>query len=123
MSLSYTVKQFRKAKGLSQEYMAEKLHMSQPTYHRLESSDRRCEQFLCQLADALETTTDDLRNDHLTNPTTTETEPANTLLTQQAVLIEEQNAELTFLKRYTTYLEAIWREYGIGSSSNIEPAP
>ncbi|WP_338875402.1 helix-turn-helix transcriptional regulator [Spirosoma sp. SC4-14] len=110
MSLSYNVKQFRKAKGLSQEYMAEKLHMSQPTYHRLESSDRRCEQFLCQLADALETTTDALRNDQ----TTTETESANTLLTEQAAIIEQQQTELTFLKRYTHYLEATWREYGSG---------
>lgn len=88
--------------------------MSQPSYYRLENSDRRCEQFLCQLADALETTIDALRNEHLTHPTTTETEPAKTLLIQQALTIEEQQVELTFLKRYTHYLEATWREYGSG---------
>lgn len=38
MQIGHKIKKFRELKGLSQEYMAEQLGMSQSNYHKIESS-------------------------------------------------------------------------------------
>jgi transcriptional regulator with XRE-family HTH domain len=112
MALSHKVKLFRKAKGISQESMAEKLYMSQSTYYRLENSDHRCAKHLSRIADALETTIDVLQAYHLTNQQEAEfSESIEIQLAEKEALIENLHVENTFLKHYTTYLHSVWDEY------------
>ncbi|AKD56646.1 helix-turn-helix domain-containing protein [Spirosoma radiotolerans] len=107
MTLSANIRQFRKEKGLSQEYMADRLCMSQPTYNRLERNSLACTKRLVQLANALGTTPDNLQNYHLTNSTQTEAEEKDRRL-------REQEVKINFLSRYVRYLQETWQAYGKG---------
>ncbi|ADB36835.1 helix-turn-helix domain-containing protein [Spirosoma linguale] len=110
MTLSANVKQVRKEKGLSQEYMADRLCMSQPTYNRLERNSLACVKRLAQLADALGTTPETLANYHLINEPDTHATEAE----EKDRLIQEQEVKITFLSRYIRYLQATWKAYGKG---------
>jgi len=107
MFLSANIRQFRKEKGLSQEFMADRLCMSQPTYNRLERNSLSCAKRLTQIANALGTTPDMLQNYHLTNSTQTESAAKDQLL-------QEQEVKINFLSRYVCYLQATWQAYGKG---------
>lgn len=117
MSLSTNIKRFRRAKGISQEYMAESLHIHQSVYCRLEKNETACAERLTRIAEILATTPDVLRTYHLTDafnpvPATPETEPSvETQLIEKDEIIECQAAEITFLRRQVAYLQAIWHQY------------
>lgn len=65
MQLNENIRQYRKAKGLSQENMADLLRMTQPNYSKLEHKAFIDEPTLLRIAKALETTSHDLHHYHL----------------------------------------------------------
>lgn len=62
MNIGKNVAKYREAKGLNQQELADKVHVSQATIARLEK-DTKIPSFevMVQIADVLECTTDDLR--------------------------------------------------------------
>ena len=126
MSLSINIKQFRKDNGISQEHIAEKLCVSQPTYWRIENSDRACAKRLRQLANALETTPKILQNYHLDQKASDDPEAADwvkALLEEKERTIQQQAEQLQFMNRYVDYMQAVWDEYGSQVGIRIRESP
>lgn len=114
MSLSQNIRQFRKDKGISQEYMAEKLHMSQPTYYRLEQRDSECIKRLPQIAHALDTTPEVLQEYHAASATDLPSEtddPLEELLAEKESVIQSQQEHIQVLTLFIEYTQSIWRNY------------
>lgn len=65
MLLTDNIKRFRKANGLSQEYVSYKLSMAQPSYSRLEKNESACIDKLEEIARALDTNPETLLNYHV----------------------------------------------------------
>ncbi|QIP16722.1 helix-turn-helix transcriptional regulator [Spirosoma aureum] len=115
MGLAENIKQYRNDHHIKQEYVADKINVHQTTYHRIENNNERCAKRLPEIANALETTPDVLKNYHITNcPKPELPETVETLLAEKETLIENLHIENTFLKHYTTYLHSVWNEYCLG---------
>ncbi len=90
--------------------------MSQPAYSRLENSDAACAKRLSQIANALGTTPDVLKNYHLTPNAAGEPEAADwvkALLLEKDVLIQQQKGQINFLGRYVDYVKAVAEKYAL----------
>ncbi len=119
MSLAQNIKRYRESKGFSQEYIGDKLGMSQSAYCRLEAQATKCARALEQIADALATTSDALRNYHETHPpdtVTDETEvlptvPVTELLKQKEAIIQVQQEEISFLRGQIAHLQSAWSKH------------
>ncbi len=113
MSSFNNLKHFRKERGFSQEYVADKLNMDQSAYSRLERKEHICTYRLNQLASLL-----DVSPEELITPLAS-TQPAATRLSaqaddrlqQQEDIIRIQSEEIVFLRRQLDYLQAVWRQY------------
>ncbi|GAB2593035.1 helix-turn-helix domain-containing protein [Spirosoma areae] len=117
MILSANIKQYRKDNHIAQVEVAEKMHMSQPTYWRTENSDEACAKRLPQIANALGTTPDILQNYHLVQNGNGVVEPAGwvkALVAEKESIIQKQAGEITFLNAYTSYMQSVWNTYGGG---------
>ncbi|GAB4031901.1 helix-turn-helix domain-containing protein [Spirosoma gilvum] len=114
MFLSINIKRFRKDRRITQEQMADKLCMSQPTYWRLENDEAACTKRLPELAKALGTTAETLQTYHLAKNENGEPIPAtwvleqlaqqNDLLTDKENTIQQQQHTIQFQERYIAYV-------------------
>lgn len=62
MQVGAKIKTFRELKNLSQEYMADRLGISQPTYHRIEANDDIALSQLLRVSEILDVKPEDLIN-------------------------------------------------------------
>ena len=114
MHLSKNIKRFRKAKGISQEYMCEKLFMSQSTYSRLEKNDSKCVRYLTRIAEVLDTTPDVLYQYHLIELPNLASESDisfERLLKEKDEALQSKENYIQFLNHFIEYTQAIWRHY------------
>ncbi|MFD2572957.1 helix-turn-helix domain-containing protein [Spirosoma soli] len=120
MSLSQNIKRFRRAKGFSQEYMAESLYMNQSTYSRLENCESACHERLDHIARVLNTTVDVLRSYHISDAQNAQlvgTDTSSDLMSlPKDDIIQWQAEEIKFLRQQVTYLQAVWHQYCGGGS-------
>mgnify|MGYP002777689698 CR=1 FL=1 len=68
MTLNTNIRRYRTENGLSQEYVGEKLHMSQSTYSRLERLGHVSNALLLRIAETFGTTPEVLRTYHQNYP-------------------------------------------------------
>lgn len=124
MSLSQNIKRYRKIHSISQEYMGFKLHIDQSAYSRIEARDSLCAQRILQIAQALETTPEMLRNYHETldaakaNEVRQPVTLVEELLQQKENQLLHQTEEIDFLKRIITYQQSVWNQYCDRRSNN-----
>jgi transcriptional regulator with XRE-family HTH domain len=104
MGLSQRVRCCRKDKGISQEYMAEGLCMSQSSYSRLEHDDAHCEQRISRLAALLGVGIEALRTYGPAAPDAEAT--LQEQLTRQQQLLSEKSEEISFLRGQLQHLQA-----------------
>ena len=96
--------------------MAEMLHMCQSNYSRLENNDTACTKRLPQIANALGTTPEVLKNYHLTPNAAGEPEAADwveALLVEKDALIQQQKGQIDFLGHYADYVKAVAEKYAL----------
>ena len=114
MSLSTNVKRFRRAYGISQEYMGMKLSMSQASYSRLENDNAKCGRHLIRIAAALDTTPEVLQQYHLAKESNSFSETDDSLevlLAEKEGIIQSKEAYIEFLNLFIKYTQAVWQKY------------
>ncbi|MBO0932604.1 helix-turn-helix domain-containing protein [Fibrella aquatilis] len=109
MALANCVKRCRLDKGYSQEYMADSLCMSQPTYSRVEHNDRECEKKIDQLAAIFGISADALRT-YTVNIDGSQDILIDSRLQQELMqhraIIAVKDEEISFLRRQLDQLQS-----------------
>ncbi|AQG78830.1 helix-turn-helix domain-containing protein [Spirosoma montaniterrae] len=112
MLLHKNVKRFRQDKRFSQENIAEELHMTQASYSRIESSETLCTRYLPEIAKALNTTPEDLRQYHrYTSEADVPSETLEERLAHQMELNRNLIEENRFLKAQVEYMQSVWHHH------------
>ena len=106
--------------------MAEKLAMCQPNYSRLEKNNRACTKRLPQIADALGTTPEILKNYHLVKNEAGDLEAAEwvkELINEQKQTILQQKEIIRFQSLYIHYIYTTWQKLGIYVDTPLNEQP
>ena len=92
--------------------MAEKLHMSQPTYYRLEQRDAECAKRLPQIALALDATPEQLQEYHVAKELSSETDTSlEEQLADKESVIRSQADYIQFLNHFIGYTQTVLQTY------------
>lgn len=104
MKLNDNIRQFRKDKGYTQEFVSENLNMTQSNYCRVEKG-LIDDVMLGRIAKAMNTTPDALRYYHLP-PIATATEQTQALLQQKDELLALLKEQIQYLREENKLLHA-----------------
>ena len=115
MALNDNVRCVRKAKGFSQEYMAEMLCIHQSAYSRIESNEQACIDRLPALSKVLGLSQVELIDYNVVHSGsydyTNSHHSFSDLLSRKDRIIAQRDEEIGFLKSQISLLKSIWDSY------------